>query len=133
MKLKLKEDPKEWRKSVLLTALGLAVLSSILRWRHVLPVKGWLIALVTLAVIATVACLRPGWFRGFYRVSGTVGFFISQVASFVALALFFILALTPLGFFMRLTGKDALRLKRPRDASSYWNAVEEKSSLGRPF
>ncbi|HZV37108.1 MAG TPA: hypothetical protein VFB72_21200 [Verrucomicrobiae bacterium] len=133
MKLKLKEDPKEWRKSALLTALGLAVLCTVLRWRHVLPAKGWLAALITLAVVATLAVLRPRWFRGFYRISGTIGFFISQVATFIALALFFLFALTPLGIFLRLTGKDALRLKRPRDATSYWNIVEDKSSLDRPF
>lgn len=133
MKLKLKEDPKEWRKSALLATLGLAVLSTVLRWRHVLPMKGWFATLIALAAIAVLAILRPKWFRGFYRVSGTAGFFISQVASFVALALFFIFALTPLGIFLRLTGKDALRLKRPRDASTYWNVVEDKSSLDRPF
>ena len=42
MKLKFKEDPKEWRKQALLTAPGLAILSSVLHWRHVLSAQVWL-------------------------------------------------------------------------------------------
>ena len=41
MKLKLKEDPKEWRKAAWMSALGLAVFSSLLRWRHKIPRRWW--------------------------------------------------------------------------------------------
>ena len=50
MKLKFKEDPKEWRKQALLTAPGLAILSSVLHWRHVLSAQVWLIILGVLTV-----------------------------------------------------------------------------------
>ena len=64
MKLNFKEDPKEWRKSALLTALGLALVSSLLRWRKHLPVNVWLALLALLGFVAILAGLQPRWFRG---------------------------------------------------------------------
>ena len=87
MKLRFKEDPREWRKSTLLTALGLAVLSSVLRWRHVLPVAGWVVVLACLAVVALLACVQPRWFRGYYRWSARIGFVLSQALARVILAI----------------------------------------------
>lgn len=133
MQLKLKEEPKEWRKSALLSALGLAILSTVLRWRHVLPTPAWISVLGLLALIAIFACLQPKWFRGYYRVSTRIGFAISQFIGRALLVLFFIFVLTPFGIVLRLFGKDFLRLKRPHDATSYWNSARESSPLDRLF
>jgi hypothetical protein len=133
MKLKLKEEPKEWRKAAWMSALGLAILSSLLRWRRVLPVAAWAAALCLLAALAVAAALRPGWFRGYYRFSAKVGFGFSQMAGSVVLALLFFIIITPLGLAMRMLGKDPLRLRRPADAESYWSEVRRKSSLDRLF
>ena len=133
MKLKFKEDPKEWRKSALMTALGLAVLSSLLRWRRVLPVPVWAAVLCGLAIVAAAALLRPRWFRAYYRGSTKMGFVISQFAGYAVLALFFLIIITPLGLMMRLFGKDPLRLRRPPGAETYWSEVRRKSSLDQLF
>ena len=74
MKVKLKEDPKEWRKSTLLTVMALAVLSSILCWRGVLTVPAWRAVLCVLVLTSLSALFFPHWFRGYYRVSTHVGF-----------------------------------------------------------
>ena len=133
MKLKLKEEPKEWRKAAWLSALGLALLSSLLRWRRVLPVAAWGVVLCLLAALAVAAALRPRWFRGYYRFSAKVGFGLSQMAGGVVLALLFFLVVTPLGWVLRMLGKDPLRLRRPAGAESYWSEVRRKSSLDRLF
>ncbi len=133
MKLKLKEDPKEWRKAAWLSALGLAVLSTVLRWRRVLPTAVWVAALVVLAGVAVSAWLWPRAFRGYYRVSSRVGFFISQFIGQVVLTIFFVLVLTPMGFVLRLFGKDLLRLRRPREAATYWHKARSSSPLDRLF
>ncbi|HXR08792.1 MAG TPA: hypothetical protein VN765_15750, partial [Candidatus Acidoferrum sp.] len=73
MKLKLKEDPKEWRKAVWMSALGLALLSGLLRWRRVLSMTGWGLVLFLMAGLAAAAALRPRWFRGYYRFSARMG------------------------------------------------------------
>ncbi len=133
MKAKLKEDPREWRKSTWLTVLPLAVLSGILFWRGVIGARVWAAILIVLAGVAITAWLRPRWFRGYYRVSTRVGFALSQVVVRVLLGVFFVVLITPLALVMRLCGKDALRLKRAKDVSSYWTASKPLSPLDRSF
>jgi hypothetical protein len=133
MKLNFKEDPKEWRKSALLTALGLAILGSVLRWRKHLPVNGWLVLLALLGFVAIGAVLRPRWFRGWYRLSLRLGFYFSQFLGRCVLLLFFIIIITPLGFVLRLAGKDSLQLKRPPDVKTYWHQSKAGSPLDRLF
>ncbi len=133
MKLNFKEDPKEWRKSALLTALGMAILSSLLRWRKHLSVNVWLAVLVLLAAVAILAVLQPRWFCGWYRLSLRLGFYSSQFIGRCVLLLFFIFVITPLGFVLRLAGKDSLQLKRPHNVTTYWHASKDSSPLDRLF
>jgi hypothetical protein len=133
MRLRLKEEPREWRKSVLLSALGAALLSSVLRWRHVVQSGTWVVILAVLAVVALFACLRPRWFRSYYTVSARLGFWSSQFVARVVLVLVFALLVTPLGLLFRLLGKDALRLKPRRNADTYWQKSRETSPLDRSF
>ena len=132
MKLIYKEDPKEWRKSALLTALGLAIISSLLRWRKHLPVDGWYVVLALLAGVTVCAILQPCWFRGWYRLSLRLGFYSSQFIGRCVLLVFFIFVLTPLGWMLRLMGKDPLQLKHQRKAS-YWHSARDCNPLDRLF
>lgn len=90
---------------------------------------------MALLVIAMViaAMLRPRWFRGWYRLSLWLGFHSSQFVGRCVLLLFFIFIITPLGRLMRLGGKDLLRLKRARDARTYWHMSKDSSPLDRLF
>ena len=133
MKVKYKEDPRAWRKSTLLTVLAVALLTSLLRWRRVLPVQTWFILLFALAVVAVVCWARPTWFRGYYRFSTWAGFWSSQAVARVFLALLFFLVLTPAGLMTRMLGKDPLRLSRARGRTSYWTASKPTSPLDRQF
>lgn len=133
MKLNFKEDPKEWRKSALLTALGLALLSSLLRWRRHLTVEAWCAVLAVLAIVAVCAMVQPRWFRGWYRLSLRLGFYSSQFIGRCVLLLFFIFIITPLGFALRLAGKDPLQLKRPRTTQTCWHQSKDSSPLDRLF
>jgi hypothetical protein len=133
MKLIYKEDPKEWRKSALLTALGLAIISSLLRWRRHLPVNYWYVLLAMVGLVAICAVLQPRWFRGWYRFSLRLGFYSSQFIGRCVLMVFFIFVMTPLGWVLRLMGKDALQLKRPRNATTYWHQSKESNPLDRLF
>jgi hypothetical protein len=133
MQLNLKDEPKEWRKSALLVALGLGLISSGLRWRHVLANKTWLAVLAVLVVMAVAAWRRPRWFRGYHLLSMRVGFAISQFLGRVALTLFFIFILVPAGLVLRLAGKDPLQLKRPPKADTFWQTAKGTSPLDRLF
>ena len=133
MKLNLKDEPREWRKSALLAIFGLALISSLFHWRHVLGTKTWLAALGTLAVLAAVAFFWPRWFRGYHRFSMRLGFVISQFLGRVALTLFFLLILTPVGLMLRLAGKDPLQLKRPVNVETFWQTAKDPGPLDRLF
>jgi hypothetical protein len=133
MKLIYKEDPKEWRKSALLTALGLAIISSLLRWRRHLPANYWHVLLAMVGLVAICAVLQPRWFRGWYRFSLRLGFYSSQFIGRCVLMVFFIFVMTPFGWVLRLMGKDALQLKRPRNATTYWHQSRESNPLDRLF
>lgn len=133
MKAKLKEDPKEWRKTTLLTALGVVILSTLLRWRHVLPTYYWCAALACTGVVTITAWFWPRGYRGFYRISTRLGFYSSQAVARVVLAVMFFVLLTPWSLVLRLAGKDPLQLKRTRGLTSYWHTTRQTSPLDRQF
>jgi hypothetical protein len=133
MKIRYKETPGAWRTSTLLTILGLALISSLFRWRHVLTVNAWLTALVVLGCVAVIVCIWPQWFRGYYRFSMWAGFWSSQAVARVLLALMFVVIFVPAGLLLRLCGKDPLHLKRSTNTTSYWCAAKPISPLDRLF
>jgi hypothetical protein len=133
MRLKLKEDPREWRKSAWFSALGLAVASSVLHWRGVLPAHWWLAGLAALALAALGAAFWPRCFRGYYRFSSRLGFAMVEWAGRAVLALFFLIVVTPIGLLLRAAGKDPLRLKRPPPPATCWIESKESSPLERMF
>ncbi len=133
MKLKLKEDPREWRKIAWLTAGGVAFVASILCWRKVLPPRLWGALLVVLAITAIAAWAQPRWFRGFYRISSRVGFRLGQAVGFVLLTGVFLVIVTPFGWVARLAGKDLLRLKRPPADESCWTPSRPATPLDSLF
>ena len=119
--------------AALLAALGLAILSSLLRWRKHLPPNVWCVLLALLGLVAICAVLHPRWFRGWYRLSLRLGFYSSQFIGRGVLAIFFIFILTPLGWVLRVMGKDPLQLKHPLNAKSYWHQARECNPLDRLF
>jgi|SRR5215471_2318118 len=133
MRVRLKEDPKEWRKSVLLTASGFVLVGTFLHWRKLLSTPYWTTLIMLMAFVAMSACFRPGWYRGFYRLSTRVGFHLNQMLARILLALVFILLLTPLSLILRFAGKDALQLKSRRSSPTYWHPSKQSSPLDRLF
>ncbi len=132
MKVRYKEDPRAWSKSVWFSALGLALLSSLLCWRGILGARVWMCGLLLLCSVAVAAGLRPAWFRGYYRFSTWSGFWTSQGVARALLALIFGLLIVPSAVVLRLLGKDPLRLRRP-SVESYWSPARNGGSLDRLF
>ena len=133
MKLKLKEDPKEWFKFTAVMALVLVVITALLIRSKVLSPMALVFAGAFLHFTLIACWVRPVWFRGFYRAGMTVSFRIGQTLGFVWLTLFFLIILTPLGWVLRLVGKDILNLKRSPTASSYWRDPRPPGPFDRMF
>jgi len=133
MRLHFKEEPKEWRKAALLSLIGPSVLIGILRWRHVVSWNGVAVALALAALVALCAWLRPRWFRGYYRFTTWLGFHIIQFIGKAVLVAIFFLFLTPLGWILRLAGKDLLQLKSKPDLKTFWQPAKPDGSLDRMY
>jgi len=132
MKLKLKENPREWQKFVSVLLL-LPIIVSVLLWRRgVVSVA----VLGTVAALASLICLAcwiwPRPFRPVYRVGMTVSFHVGQTMGMVLLTVFFLLVVTPFGLILRLFGKDLLRMKRGT-GESYWVKSTTRSQFDRQF
>ena len=98
--------------AVFFALVGLAPLRAgrPVRWSALAAGAGFLI----------VALVKPSWLRYANRVWTKLGLLIGRVVSPVVTALLFFLVVTPMGFLMRVSGKDPLRLSSEPGASSYW-------------
>ncbi len=61
------------------------------------------------------------------------GFAMSRILGFIALLLFFLLILTPLGWLLRMAGKDPLQLKRQPNVTTFWQNAREPNPLDRLY
>jgi multisubunit Na+/H+ antiporter MnhG subunit len=62
-----------------------------------------------------------------------LGLAISQFIGRLLLLFFFFFILTPVGLILRLAGKDALQLRPPREATTYWQPAKAYGPLDRLF
>lgn len=132
MKLKLKEDPREWLKFTAVMVFAVALITFLLHRKRVMPLEGVLSVEAVLALALLACAVRPRWFRGFYRGGMTASFHVGQVMGRVMLTVFFLLVVTPLGLILRLCGKDLLATKR-RTTASYWRTAKPVGPLDRQF
>jgi hypothetical protein len=133
MRLRFKEDPGEWRKVTLLGLIGPAVIAGILRWRGVVSGAVLVAVLAVIALVALCVWVRPRWFRGHYRFTTRLGFYTANFSGRIVLAALFFLILTPLGWVLRLLGKDLLQLESPRNKQTFWQPAKQDGSLDRMF
>jgi len=133
MNIRYKEDPVAWRTNVLLSLAPLIVLTTLLLWRHAISRQVGFASIIVLLGLGTLACLRPEWFRAYYRASTWAGFWSSQWVARVLLACLFVSVFVPTGVLLRLFGKDPLKLKRQQNTSTYWRPARSSGSLDRLF
>lgn len=77
----------------------------------------WLVAAVLFALIGWQ---RPHWLALLNRFWTKLGLLLAAVISPLVLAVLFYACIAPIGWLMRLVGKDPLRLHYEPDAKTYW-------------
>jgi len=91
---------------------------------------------IALACLA-VSLIAPKWLAPLNRLWLKFGELLHRITSPIILGIMFFGVITPVGWFMRLAGKDLLRMKFDREAPSYWIRREppgpDKTSLKRQF
>src|SRR5690242_6325881 len=133
MRLRLKEDPKEWMKFTAASIVALGVLAVLLGTRHIISNAGMTSILTALTAALSICLFRPRWFRLFYRAGMIAGFRAGQVVGIILLTVFFWFVLTPLGLLLRLSGRDLLMLRKGPPAATYWKAAKSSAGFDRQF
>ena len=91
---------------------------------------------IALAFLA-LALAVPNLLGPLNRLWLKFGALLHKITSPIILGIMFFGVITPVGFLMRLAGKDLLRMKRDPHCTSYWVRREppgpEKTSLKRQF
>lgn len=133
MQLKLKEDPKEWRKFTLSACTAAGLFAGLAFWRQGTFQTWGLSFLAMMALVAAASLIRPSRFRGFYRLGMTIGHGIGRVMGALMLTIFFFAILTPMALLLRMLGKDLLQIKRPQSAATYWQKAKTSNHFDRQF
>lgn len=81
-------------------------------------IRWW--ALIAAAAFAVVAITCPGILALPNRLWTKLGDLLHRLTSPIALGLIYWVGIVPIGIVMRLTGKDALRLRWQPNEASYW-------------
>jgi hypothetical protein len=131
MKLRLKEEPREWLKFTAAAGVFVALVGLLCRRRGILHAPVWAMFLPGILALV-IGLISPRILRGPYRFVMTISFYVGQAIATVSLTLFFLAVITPMGLIMRASGKDLLHLKR-RNVQSYWRQTQTKSKLDQMF
>jgi hypothetical protein len=97
---------------------GVLGVLALLNWWHVGRVWPWLAGVAALFLLAALfwsAVLQPlnkAWYK--------LGLLLNAVVSPIVMGLLFYGAVWPTGMFLRLRGRDLLRLKLDTKADTYW-------------
>jgi hypothetical protein len=91
---------------------------------------GWPVYLGLAIAFAAVALLRPRLLRQLNRAWTKFGILLGMIVSPLVMAALFFLVVTPVGFLVRLAGKDPLRLRSGPTGDSYWIAREPPGPSG---
>ena len=89
---------------------------------HAEPPRWWAAGIAAAFTLAALA--RPGILHPLNRAWLALGRLLHLVVSPLVMGAIFFLCVTPIGWIMRLRGKDVLSLARRSDLSSYWIARE---------
>jgi hypothetical protein len=94
----------------------------------------WAIAALAVGgAILLCSLVSPRVARLIYVALSAVGLPIGFVVSFILLAAFYFLLLTPIALVFRLIGRDSLHRRFDRGSDSYWVPRKPTASLDRYF
>ena len=86
--------------------------------------------------VGSVGLVAPRLVRSVYAGASLIVFPIGWVVSHALLGLVYYALITPLGWTMRMMHRDRLRIRRPRDATTYWSdrtMSDDSSRYLQPF
>lgn len=111
---------------------GLAILFSLiaLRFYRQAQINAYSSILLIAICLFLISLFKAELLSPLYRLWMRIAQFISRLVTNLALIVVFYSIVTPIGLWLRLSGKDLLDLKRD-GRNSYWHKKEEELSRSR--
>lgn len=122
-------DTRHLRKFGLTMAVALGVLGALLLWRRGMIV-GTQVTLVASGAFLALALVLPRLLAPLEWAWMKLAAGLSYVMTRVILTLTFYLAITPVGWLVRLSGRSNLRLRPDPSATTYWTQVDREHGPG---
>lgn len=123
---KIESTPRKLREFGLVVGGVLCALGALLFWKG----KGnFLYFLIPGTFLAVTGVLIPSILKPFQKAWMTLALLMGWVMTRVFLSALFYLAITPVGFILRLTGKDLLEQKPDPQKKTYWQIRPKVSRM----
>jgi len=117
-------------------AVVFGLIAAWLYWRKHVPIYSVLAAAAAIFFLAA-GYLTPQVLRPINLVWLKFGLLLHKIVNPIVMGILFFVVFTPMGFIMRLAGKDLLSLKRDGAAASYWSprqaSTEVETSMKNQF
>ncbi len=97
---------------------GVFALLSGLSWWHGKPTAPWLLTVAALFGLTTL--IRPTLLHPLNRAWMWLAYILNRVVSPIVLGILYYGLITPIGWIMRLNGRDPMRRRLEPAAASYW-------------
>lgn len=124
-----KKSIKDLRRFGLAFGTAMTILGSLLLWKE-RPAGPWVLGLAGFALLSGL--IAPRILKPLEWVLAGLLRAVMTVITYVVLTLAFLFVFTPIGLFLKLSGKDLLDRKFPTDQDSYWVPVEVDGPATRP-
>lgn len=85
-------------------------------------------AVFAAALFGLIAITVPWILLPLNRLWHALAYPLGQVMNYVVLGIFFFICMLPIGFIMRLFGRDPMRRTRGAEGASYWTDVQRHTS-----
>jgi len=120
---------RELRKFGLVMAVAFGIFGALFVWRE----KPWgIYTLYVAAAFLVLGLVAPKLLGPIEKAWMALARVLQTVMTAIILTLMFFLVMTPIGLFIRLTGKDLLDMKGDPEIESYWVPVEHDGPATRP-
>ena len=119
------DEPGGSDKSFGLVFAGVFTAIAVLPLLHGHPLRAW--ALGPAVAFLVLAFAAPKVLAPLNRVWMAFGRLLDRIVSPIVMAVLFVVAVVPTGIVLRVMGRDPLRLKFDRSATTYWQRREDAS------
>jgi hypothetical protein len=131
--MNFKPTKKELRSFGKVSLIMLAVIAALLWKLKGLPPFYALCICATGALIFLLSLISAKLVKPVFIALQVLTYPIGVAVSFVIMAVFYYLVLTPVGLFFKLIGRDPLNRKFDPKADTYWVRYNPPDSIGRYF